>query len=101
MVQSLIGKNALPADTAQIDFYHVKAGFFIGFVFSEIFFGAKCQIPALSEIAGSPRPSVSGRFPRIGSRLDLNKKNVCVIFTNDIGFQMPAPIIAVKNPIAF
>ena len=58
-MQSPVGQNALPADTAQIDLYHVDAGFFLGRIFSQIILCALSEILPLFEIASVTGPTVS------------------------------------------
>ena len=99
MVNTLISQNANPAHTAQIDLYHVDAGFFVRFVFSEIILCAQSEILPLFEIAGISRTPISGRSAAVDTALDFNEQNVSFIFANDIGLQMTAPIIPMQDRI--
>lgn len=98
-MQSAIGKNAYPADTAQIDLYHVDAGFFMRFMRSQIFLRALSEILSLLEITSISRSSVAGRSAAVDAAFDLNEQNIFFIFANNIGLQMTAAIIAMQNRI--
>ena len=99
MMQALIGQNAHPADTAQIDLYHVDAGFFVRFVLSQVILRALYEILPFLEIASTSRASVTGRSSGFDTALDFHKQNMRFIFANNIGLQMTAPIIAFQNKI--
>ena len=94
-----VGKNAHPAHSTEIDLYHVDAGFFVRFVFSEIILCAQSEILSLFEIASVSRTTVSGRSAAVDTAFDLNEQNVSFIFANDIGLQMTAPIIPMQDRI--
>ena len=94
MMQSFIRKDAFPADTAQIDLYHVDAGFFVCRVLSQIFLCAQSEILALFPIARRTGPSVTGRLSNVCTAFDLDKQNMGFILADNIGLQMTAAIIA-------
>ena len=98
-MQSAIGKNAYPADTAQIDLYHVDAGFFMRFMRSQIFLRAPSEILFFLAVARTAGSSVAGRSAAVDAAFDLNEQNIFFIFANNIGLQMTAAIIAMQNRI--
>ena len=73
MVYSSVGKNAHPAHSAQINLYHVDAGFFVRWIGSQISLCTKPEILSFYRMARRAGSSVSGKRSRVHATLDLNE----------------------------
>ena len=97
---ALVGKNAHPAYTTEINLYHVDAGFFVRFMLPQISLCTQSEILPFLRMARRTGSAVSGRRTRIDAALHLDEQNMRFVFADNIRFEMTVPIIAMQYRIS-